>query len=146
MSPSPKREGRLLPVYTKANKRKTKEKSLSQELNLQKENPTLAQNVGYWGPEPSVVWLLKIKFSWENFISTGWGTGRPWRPSNCRVGEGPVPQSQRGKHRHWSNDCKPVQVMVVRVGGSFLVTLLRRGPERGGLGNTTTGWGVCPGG
>ena len=57
MSPSPEREGRLLPVYTKANKRKTKEKALSQELNLQKENPTLAQNVGYCGPEPSVVLL-----------------------------------------------------------------------------------------
>ena len=63
MSPSPEREGRLLPVYTKANKGKTKEKALSQEPNLTKENPTLAQNVGYGGPEPSVVWLLEIKFS-----------------------------------------------------------------------------------
>ena len=47
MSPSHEREGRLLPVYPKANKGKTKERALSQEPNLPKENPTLAQNVGY---------------------------------------------------------------------------------------------------
>ena len=74
--------------------------ALSQEPDLPKENPTLAQNVGYCGPEPSVVWLLKIKFSQENFISTGGGTGRPKRPSNCRMGEGPVPQSQWETGRH----------------------------------------------
>ena len=47
MSPPPEREGRLLPIYTKSNKGKTKEKALSQEPNLPEENPTLVQNVGY---------------------------------------------------------------------------------------------------
>ena len=61
MSPSPEREGRLLPIYTKSNKGKTKEKALSQEPNLPEENPTLAQNVGYCGPEPSVVFFAKDK-------------------------------------------------------------------------------------
>ena len=95
MSPSPEREGRLLPVYTKPNKEKRKEKKLSQELNI----PTLAQNVGYCGPEPSVVLLPMIKFCWENFISVGevleghedlvlvrWERGRFLNPSGENIG------------------------------------------------------------
>ena len=71
MSPPPEREGRLLPIYTKSNKGKTKEKALSQEPNLPEGNPTLAQDVRYCGPEPSVVFFAKDKV----FLGKLWHAG-----------------------------------------------------------------------
>ena len=98
-------------MYTKPNKEKTKEKKLSQELNIPEENPTLAQNLGYCGPEPSVALLAMAKFCWENFISAGEVLEDHEDLVLVRGDRGRL-----GKHRRRNDDRKPVQV-IVGVGG-----------------------------